>query len=315
MASILITGGLGYLGGRIASQLVKAGHRVRATSRKAQPAPAWLPEMQVLAPDWESTDELIAACTGHDAVVHLAAMNEIYSGRDPVGALRTNGLASLMLQNAAQSAGVRRFIFFSTAHVYGAPLAGDIDEATLARPRHPYAITHRVAEDFVLAAHDSGQIEGVVVRLSNGFGAPMTADVDRWTLLVNDLCRQALTTGALKLQSAGTQLRDFITLDDVGRAVQHLVELDTSSLGNGLFNLGDRTMSILQMTEMVAARASKLLGCDIPIIRPADNGAPVPSLHYHTEKIRNTGFRLRSDIDQEIDSTLLLCQRAFSRQN
>jgi len=71
------------------------------------------------------------------------------------------------------------------------------------RPVHPYAITHHAAEDFVLAAHDEKRLMGYVIRLSNGFGAPAHAGVDRWTLLVNDLCRQAVQTRQLILRSAG----------------------------------------------------------------------------------------------------------------
>ena len=116
-----------------------------------------------------------------DAIVHLAAMNEMDCARDPAAALEVNTALTLRLLNAAVAAGVRRFVYLSTAHVYGAPLRGHIDERALPRPVHPYAITHRAAEDFVLAAFDAGRIEGVVLRLSNGVGAPAHAAVDRWT--------------------------------------------------------------------------------------------------------------------------------------
>ena len=310
MASILVTGGLGYLGGRIADHLTACGHEVTATSRRAVQAPTWLPQMRVLTLDWEDPQALGVACAGMDCIVHLAAMNEVYSTRDPVSALRANGLCSLQLLQAAQAVGVKRFIYFSTAHVYGVPLQGRVTETTLARPLHPYAITHRVTEDFVLAAHDTGRIEGVVLRLSNGFGAPMCAEVDRWTLLVNDLCRQAVTAGEMKLQSAGTQWRDFISLEDVARAVAHLVALERASLADGLFNLGDRSASILEMAQRVANRAKILLGHEVPIRRP-EGGEPAVPLEYVSDKIKATGFSPVSRIDEEIDATLRLCLRVF----
>ncbi len=310
MASILITGGLGYLGGRIAAHLNACGYEVTATSRRAVQPPAWLPQLRVLTLNWDDPQALGAACAGIDCVVHLAAMNEIHSMRDPLNALRVNGLCSLQLLQVAQAVGVKRFIYFSTAHVYGVPLQGRIMETTLARPMHPYAITHRVTEDFVLAAHDSGRNEGVVLRLSNGFGAPLCADVDRWTLLVNDLCRQAVTTGEMKLQSAGTQWRDFITLEDVARAVAHLVALERASLADGLFNLGDRSATILEMAQRVANRAEILLGYEMPIRRPM-GGAPAVPLEYVSDKIKATGFSPASRMDEEIDATLHLCLRVF----
>lgn len=312
--SVLLTGGLGYVGGRVAMALVGAGYEVRCGSRRSISAPAWLSTVRMAHLDWDSTDSIAQACDGVEFVVHLAAANEIESARDPIGALRMNGLASLRLLEAAKRSNVRRFIYFSTAHVYGSPLQGEITEASLPRPIHPYAITHKVAEDFVLAAHDQAQIEGIAVRLSNGFGAPATPDIDRWTLLVNDLCRQAAVTGMLKLSSAGTQLRDFITLGDVARAVVHLLQLDTSRIGNGLFNLGSgNSASILEMTERVAARWLALTGREITITRPSENRVPVPAFTYRCDKLAATGYTLTNQIDFEIDNTLRLCLDAFRK--
>ena len=313
--TVLLTGGLGYLGGRLACALVAAGHQVRCGTRRPRAvAPDWLPGMLMVTLDWVSTEALTEACRGVDCIIHLAAMNEVESARDPVGALEINGLASLRMLEAAKVAGVRRFVYFSTAHVYGAPLKGNIDETSLPRPVHPYAITHKVAEDFVLAAHDQKQIEGVVIRLSNGFGAPVTPDVNRWTLLVNDLCRQAAISGELRLNSAGSQLRDFITLADVARAVNHLLELDARQLADGLFNLGGgKVMSILEMTERIAARWRVLTGRDITLVRSAGDGVPPPALNYCCDKLAATGFTLTGQVDREIDDTLHLCLRAFRK--
>src|SRR5262245_32752221 len=60
---------------------------------------------------------------------------------------------------------LRRFIYMSTAKVFGSNPTGVIDELSLPRPASHYAITHRLAEDYVLAAHDKQRVEGVVMRL------------------------------------------------------------------------------------------------------------------------------------------------------
>ena len=311
--TILLTGGLGYLGGRIACALTDAGHQVICGTRRQDAVPpAWLPTLRMVPLDWASTARLAEVCREVDGVVHLAAMNEIESAKDPVAALEMNGMASLRLLEAAKSAGVKRFVYFSTAHVYGAPLRGEISEQTLPRPAHPYAITHKAAEDFVLAAHDQKRIEGIVIRLSNGFGAPVTPDVDRWTLLVNDLCKQAAINGSLKLNTAGTQLRDFVTLGDVARAVIHLLQLEPARLGDGLFNLGGSTLSILEMTERIRVRWRALTSRDIELIRPEGGDIPL-ALHYRCDKLFNTGFALTSEIYREIDDTLKLCLNAFRK--
>jgi UDP-glucose 4-epimerase len=263
--------------------------------------------------DLGAPEKVDSACRGVRYVIHLAALNEIESLANPGEALRINGLGSLRLLEAAKRAGVERFIYFSTAHVYGAPLAGIITEESLPRPSHPYAITHRVAEDFVLAAHDRKELQGIALRLSNGIGAPAFANVNRWTLIANDLCRQAVATGKLALRSPGLQWRDFITLTDVARSVQHLLNLPASACQDGLFNLGGECpLQIIGMAERIAHRASKFLGFTPPIQRPEPGpGENLHPLEYRVDKFKSTGFTLSRNIDEEIDATLHFCVEMF----
>ena len=187
--TVLITGGLGYLGGRIALHLASHGRRVRLTTRRAETAtPSWAAGMEVVGADFSTDNDFSALCRDVDAIVHLAAVGAAQCADDPDLAERVNVTGSKDLFDAAGSAGVRRFIYASTAHVYGAPLAGVLDEDTPPRPAHPYAETHLAAEEIVLAG--SGP-EGVVLRFSNAIGAAADGEADCWMLAANDLCRQA----------------------------------------------------------------------------------------------------------------------------
>lgn len=311
---VLATGGFGYIGGRVAVELARdTSYTVRLGSRKKRPAPVWLPDAETVDMDVLEPSSLSTAMRDVQAVVHLAAMNENECVADPSKAVLVNTLGTLNVLQAAINTGVERFIYFSTAHVYGAPLVGHITEETLPRPIHPYAVTHHAAEDFVLAAHDQKKITGIIVRLSNGFGAPTHPDVDRWTLLVNDLCRQAVTSGKLELRSSGLQRRDFITLEDVTRTVDHLLKLPVSLCNDGLFNLGGEcSLQIIEFTEKIASRCKAVLNFSPPIIRPepAINEVSI-GLNYCIDKLKATGFSLTGDIDAEIDATLSLCLAAY----
>lgn len=311
MRRILITGGFGYVGGRVAQALAKLPdtHVVLGT-RRQQGRPSWLPLASVATTSWDDPERLRQACAGVDTVLHLAAMNEIEAARNPVGALEANGVATARLLEAAKAENVERFIYFSTAHVYGSPLVGRIDETTCPRPVHPYATSHRAAEDIVLAAHDTGALIGIVARLSNGFGAPAHAAVERWTLLVNDLCRQAAVTGRLTLRSAGLQRRDFVTLADVGRAIAHLSVLSRDAIGAGIFNIGGAwAPTVMEMTLLVADRCKAVLGFRPEIQRPD----PLPNettqpLDYRIDRLLGTGFGLSGNPEEEIDAILKMCR-------
>lgn len=314
---VLISGSLGYLGGRIAQVLArdpKLELRL-GTRRPTLSRPDWLDTGEPIRMELMEAESLAAACAGVDCVVHLAAMNEIDSALDPERALLVNGLGTLRLLRAAEHAGVERFVYLSTAHVYGAPLVGTITEESLPRPAHPYSITHRTAEDFVISAHDRKALTGLVVRLSNGFGAPTHAEVDRWTLLVNDLCRQAVQSGKLLLRSSGLQQRDFVTLHDVGRGVRHLLDLPRAACGSAIFNLGgENPLRVIDLAQRIAARCTAVLGVTPPIERPEPSaGESTEYLDYRVDRLKETGFRLEGDFDAEIDATLLLCRDAFRR--
>ena len=314
--TVLITGGFGYLGGRIAVELSRdPGFTVILGSRKAQSTPDWLPQAETVAMDVLEPKTLSKAFEGVQAVVHLAAMNTYECAADPGKSVLVNTLGTLNVLNAAIAAGLERFIYFSTAHVYGEPLIGCITEATLPRPIHPYAITHYAAENFVLAAHNQNKITGIALRLSNGFGAPTHPDVDCWTLLVNDLCRQAVQTRKMVLRSNGLQQRDFIPLMDVGCAVRHLIPLPRDDCADGLFNLGGKaSLSVLEMAQRIAQRCEIKLGFLPDIERPAPRvDEQVEALRYNCDKIRETGYRLKGTIEEAIDETLLFCVKERDR--
>ena len=311
---IFLTGGFGYLGGRIAEHLYGQGHQLRIpTRRAAKDYPDWAQEVETVQANLGKEADLAQLCQGMDQVVHLASMNEVVAGTDPLGAVILNSVNSLKLLLAAQKAGVRRFIYFSTAHVYKSPLVGRLTEDLPCRPTHPYAYSHRAVEDYVFSFHDKKQIEGIVIRLSNGYGAPRDAKIDRWTLVANDLCRQAVTQKKLVLKGSGLEERNFITLTDVAHGVAHFVGLDPGSLGNGLFNLGGEDSStVYDLALAIQRRAHTVLGYLPPIERPQPKpGESTGSLDFCVDKLKATGFVFSGSQEAELDRSLLLCQDAF----
>lgn len=311
---LLITGGFGYVGGRVAQYLaVRKGYDIFLGSRRPVTTPSWLPQAKGIHLAWDSITALEDVCSDMDAVLHLAGMNAQECAANFTAAFEVNAVSTSRLLQASIRKGVKRFIYFSTAHVYGCPLVGTIDEETCPVSIHPYAASHRAGEDIVRAAHQRKEIEGIVIRLSNAFGVPAHKDVDCWILLVNDLCRQAVSQKELRLHSSGMQIRNFITLSDVTRAVQHLLEYPSQGLGDGLYNLGgDITLRVFDMARHIADRCESLMGFKPAILcpKPEQNSVSVP-LDYRFDKFCKLGFQLKGEMDEEIDDTLMFCATRF----
>jgi UDP-glucose 4-epimerase len=311
---VLITGGMGFVGGRVAQLLVGRGDiELRLGSRREQTSPIWLPKVQVVTMDWQSQKSLLSACENIDTLVHVAGMNAVDCMRDPVAALEVNALNTARLIEAAKLTDVKRVIYFSTAHVYGSNLVGTIDESSLTKNLHPYATSHRAAEDVVLAAA-SDSVVSIVLRLSNGFGKPTSPNVNSWELLVNDLCRQAVTLHTMTLRTTGLQKRDFITLHDIARVVDHMIDLPANKIGDGLFNVGSgKSLRVIDMVELIQKRCISFMGYAPEIIRKqTTKGERSLDFDYRINKLLKTSFTLGSNVEAEIDATLAMCSQHFT---
>jgi UDP-glucose 4-epimerase len=309
---VLITGGSGYLGGRLAQFLVsQSGFDVILGSRQLGAPPPWLPKATVVKTHWKAADELAQICFGVDSIVHAAGMSASDCIADPVGALEFNGSTTARLLDAAITQGVKRFVYVSTAHVYASVLNGHITESTCPVSLHPYATSHRAGEDVVRGAHERGEIEGIVMRLSNAYGAPAHPDANCWMLLVNDLCRQGLNSNRMVIRSSGKQHRDFISLTDACRAIEKLLKLPAGELRDGLFNAGGAwAPTILEMASRIAERIGAATGVRPEIVcKHGDSADDSQSLVYNIERLMSTGFNTSGEqiIDREIDGLIRFC--------
>jgi UDP-glucose 4-epimerase len=311
---ILITGGFGFVGGRLAVHLAHAGHQVVLGSRNTISSPAWLPQAEVAQIEWDDGRALEHSCNGVDVVIQAAGMNAQDCAADPVAALAFNGVATARLVAAASRAGVQRLIYLSTAHVYTSPLVGIITEDTCPRNLHPYATSHLAGEHAVLRASQLGQIQGIVLRLSNAFGAPVHKDVNCWMLLVNDLCKQAVQTCKLVLQSSGLQQRDFVGMTKVCRVAEYLAVCYGASMQPGIFNVGTGvTQSVFAMAQLIQQRCAQVLGFEPALQRvQGEVDEQHPMLTYRADNLAALGINSNGlDNWAEIDSLLRFCQSTF----
>jgi UDP-glucose 4-epimerase len=305
LPKVLITGASGYIGGRLIKPLTRQGWEVHGLVREAAP---WL-DVPQLACDLtapEAPDVLAEGCEGTDVVVHLAGENEALAASQPAAALAATVFAAEKVAEACAAGGVRRLVYMSTVHVYGARITpgATLTEDIRVEPRSAYAIS-RLACEHVAAALATQTYELVVFRLTNSVGAPADPTVNRWTLVANDLCRQGALQGKLRLKSSGTQWRDFVSLSEVCEAIAACtgqgVEPGTYNLGSG------EPMTVRALAELIQDTFEQETGQRPALEAPDPEADPPGPYSVSVERAAAQGLRLRASLQEAVSETVRFC--------
>jgi UDP-glucose 4-epimerase len=308
--TVLITGGFGFLGGRL-GQYLSENYNVILGSRGDHSVPDWICTARVVKINWESEQSLNDACKSVDIIIHTSGLNAQECSADPEKALLVNGLFTQNLVNAAIKQNVMKVIYLSTAHVYSDNLIGAISEGMQTTNIHPYATSHIAGEVAVLSAVNQDDIEGCIVRIANAFGRPVSKDVNCWTLLANDLCRQAVVKKSLTLYSNSAIVRDFVTIGDFCSAIKFLIE--NKNTGN-IVNIGSgEAHTIGKMATRIQRNCLSVLGFEPLIIFENRSLKKKYSLNFQTNYLDGTGFKFINDFDSEIKELIYFCRKNFTR--
>jgi len=313
---VLITGGFGYLGGRIAEYLWKSGYSVRIGTRKSESEfNETHPNYDVVQLNLFNKKSLEAACKNVTIIIHLAAMNAQESAQDSEKAFRINVDGTSKLINVAINENVEKFIYFSTAHIYGAPLEGDITENISPSPQHPYALTHYLAEEIIIKASRNQSINGIVLRLSNAIGTPSNQNANCWMLVANDLCKQVITNKTMTIKSNYFVERDFISISEVCKVVENIIT--SLNLKEGVFNLTSGTsLTLMELANLISKRSASMLQYtpQIEYVTKKDSlSIHTKNLYISNNKLKKYGIKINKDISFEIDDLLVNCNKWFSK--
>ena len=239
---VLVTGGAGYIGSVLVRQLLDKKYKVRVLDSLKFGGEALYdvmlnPDLDFIKGDVRNQEDVEKALVGIDAVAHLAAIVgapacKKYSEE----ALETNWNASVALFEAAEKAGVKRFVFASTCSNYGKmPDPGSfVTEMSELRPVSLYAELKVKFEKYLLEERKNASICSTALRFSTVYGFSPRI---RFDLTVNEFTRNATINGEQEIWGAQFW-RPYCHVDDLARAVLLVLETPDEKVRANVFNVG-----------------------------------------------------------------------------
>ncbi len=294
---ILVVGGAGYIGAHMVRQLSIAHYDVvvldnlSTGSRKLVQAGEFI---QGSLGDPGLLDRLFAE-HAFDAVMHFAAFSQVgESMHQPLLYYRNNLAETVSLLDAMVRHGVKRFIFSSTAAVYGEPVATPITEDHPCVPTNPYGNTKLAVERMLADCDAAYGLKYTALRYFNAAGADESGEIgelhDPETHLIPIVLRAAdgqidhiQVFGTDYPTMDGTCIRDYVHVNDLAQA--HLLALGALLEGgaSGIYNLGS---SNGYSVRQVIAKAERVTGKKIPVVEAPRRPGDPAILVARSEKIK-----------------------------
>jgi UDP-glucose 4-epimerase len=296
-STVLVTGGAGYIGSHTVLQLAARGERVVVLddlSTGFRQAVRDIPLVVGNVGDRALVDRLLAEHKV-DTIIHFAAHTIVpESVSNPLKYYGNNTCSTRSLLEAASQAGVKHFVFSSTAAVYGIPAAGFASEDSLTQPINPYGTSKLMSEWMLRDLCAATPMRHVVLRYFNVAGSDPQGRIGQSTraatLLVKVACEAAVgkrpflsVFGTDYPTPDGTGVRDYIHVEDLATA--HLNALDyLRSGGNSLIaNVGyGHGYSVREVLSSV----EKIAGLKLVVREEPRRAGDPPSLVAKCDKVR-----------------------------
>ncbi len=231
------------------------------------------------------------------AIIHAAAVPGVETcNKQPRNAIGTNIYGTHLLLEEAVKRNVERFIFTSSAAVYGTPKKRPITETHPLKPMNLYGVTKAAAEMLLNAKQNAQGLNTTILRLSNVYGLSVYTE---WKTVIPRFVWQAVKGEPLTIRADGKQQRDFVHVDDIVNAVVRCLEAPLQKVAGETFNIGGEALSVNKIAELVIREAKKRVNKKTTKVFTSLKGGEVytPQFEYsHERASEKIGYEPRREM-------------------
>ena len=288
MKKIFITGGAGYVGSLLTPYLLNKGYKITSfdlmlygeTLKKND-------NLKIIKGDIRNIEMLKEAIKDHQIVIHLACIsNDPSFELNPKLGKEINLDSFKPLVEISKKAGIERFIYASSSSVYGVKKEKNVNENMSIEPLTDYSKFKAYCEKILLEFNDKN-FTTTILRPATVCGYSPRQRLD---LVVNILTNLAYHNREITI-FGGDQLRPNIHIQDMVRAYELFISVDSQKINGKIFNIGFENLTVNQLAHEV----QKVIGLDVKIKKlPSEDNR---SYHISSEKIKNElGFFTKYNI-------------------
>ncbi|MBI2058250.1 MAG: NAD-dependent epimerase/dehydratase family protein [Nitrospirae bacterium] len=237
IGTALVTGAAGFIGSNLVRLLSQHAERIIALDNLSTgylDNLDGIPRVKFVQGDVRHPMTVQRAAEGAEVIFHLAAqVGNLRSLEDPVADLDVNVMGTVRLLEAARKMKIPKFIYSSSAAIFGEPVRLPISESHPLAPPTPYAASKLAGEQYALCYSQLHGIGVVCLRYFNVYGPHQRYDA--YGNVIPIFARRMHEGGPLRVYGSGKQTRDFVHVADVARA--NLLAAVTPGT-QGVFNIG-----------------------------------------------------------------------------